>query len=96
MPQHFLSPSCYSVVLRKLKLSQLAECSWPTESHLPAVPWTRAWWVHLSMRCFPLYVLAALSEFNTKLQGISNKAAQCQTCGQKLVDCTGHFGMLCF
>ena len=27
------------------------------------------------------------------LQGISNKAAQCQTCGQSLVDCTGHFGM---
>lgn len=25
-------------------------------------------------------------------QGISNKTAQCETCGQKLADCAGHFG----
>lgn len=26
------------------------------------------------------------------LQGVSNKLSTCQTCGQKLADCTGHFG----
>ena len=25
-------------------------------------------------------------------QGVSNKQSICQTCGQKLQDCTGHFG----
>lgn len=29
------------------------------------------------------------------LQGVSNKASTCQTCGQKLADCTGHFGAHC-
>ena len=28
------------------------------------------------------------------MQGVSNKQSICQTCGQKLQDCTGHFGML--
>ena len=30
------------------------------------------------------------------LQGVSNKASTCQTCGQKLADCTGHFGVSIF
>jgi hypothetical protein len=28
------------------------------------------------------------------LQGISNKAGICKTCGQRLADCAGHFGYL--
>ena len=27
-----------------------------------------------------------------ELQGVSSKQAICSTCGQKLQDCTGHFG----
>ncbi len=26
------------------------------------------------------------------VQGVSSKTAQCETCGQKLADCAGHFG----
>lgn len=35
-----------------------------------------------------------MSSVVAAVQGISNKAATCKTCGQKLADCAGHFAYL--
>lgn len=65
---------------------QEALCWWPTRPPLG---------MHMSGKSLQFAVLRQVCScvHVTLLQGISTKQALCQTCGQKLTECTGHFGM---